>query len=612
MVSNRPPQPPQMQPHQKHIPSILDFMRHNEEMLTGQVQLLIEEMQLLRDIMRREELSVNSNNAWVVAQPKVNSVGHQPNVADIHRPPPMSSFPGASASMQPNNKDIGASDSVPPIVVRSQCLPRAELAPVSSASLLPNVAGNQGPPQTESVQPSSAFMPQQQAETIDGSSPNESVEQSYEKILAERDYFEKMATLYKNQRHSYRCLLMLGFSGVFHAIDASYLGAQRGVASSDRLKWHPFMRSFYAFLRDNNTWEKAETALDSNKSRKEKHKLCLEIIGQFESFMLSYPGMAETQTVEPTFNQQAESAQQPSSTRGTIKQTSTPTSNSAPMINCKANAVASTPGTIKQTSTPTSNAAPMIQANAVASTDEIARQIKDIPTSLELVAAPDAASVALSTVESVPLKSVPDYPSQKKQATGQFRTEKEKTRAIQQILHKLMPVGVSLENSGEHYVQLQQTLTQPRTEQHPELPGGMTIRKRVRKSMLDTDQSKGAEWVRKARTLLGKHGTEEDLYRLLFLVKQHFIFNESHPGLALAEVFGKESRDDDDEIEVIDPPTQAKAPVWDLENPSEVAQYLFGEPRTGIRIKKEVPSPTKIAGLFEQIQLDSDSTHIVL
>ncbi|KAG7357575.1 hypothetical protein IV203_002263 [Nitzschia inconspicua] len=360
MVSNRPPQPPQMQPHQKHIPSILDFMRHNDEMLTGQVQLLIEEMQHLRDITRREELSVNSNNAWVVAQPKVNSVGHQPNVADIHRPPPMASFPGASSSMQPNINDIRASHSVTPNDVWIQCSPQAESAAVSSACVLSNATG---PPQTESIQESSAFLPQQQAETIDGSSPDESVEQNYEKVIAERNNFERMATLYKNQLHSSRCLLKLAFSGMFHAIDASPLGAQKGIATSDRPGMHPFISSLNTFLRINNTWEKAETALNSNKNRKEKHELCLEIIEQFKSFTLSYPGMADTQTVEPTFNQQAEASEQPSSTRGTIK----------------------------QTSAPTSNAAPTIQANAFASTDEFAGQIKDKPTSSsELVAAPAA------------------------------------------------------------------------------------------------------------------------------------------------------------------------------------------------------------------------------
>ncbi|KAG7350285.1 hypothetical protein IV203_009645 [Nitzschia inconspicua] len=465
-----------------------------------------------------------------------------------------------------------------------------------------------------------------------------------------------MATLYKNQLHSSRCLLKLAFSGVFHAIDASPLCAQKGVATSDRPGMHPFTSSLNTFLRINNTWENAETALDSNKSRKEKHKLCLEIMEQFKSFMLSYPGMAEIQAVEPTFKQQAETTEQPS-TPGTIKQSSVPTSNDAPMIQAtavgstprtikqtsvpasndapmiQANAVGSTPGTIKQSSVPASNdasmiqanavgstpgtikhtSAPTIQANAVAFTDEFAGQIKYKPTSsLELVAAPVAASIALSTVESAPLKTLPDQPPQTKPATKKFRTEKEKTRAIQQILHKLMPVGVSLEKNKDHYAELQKALTQPRTEQRAELPGGMTIRQRVSKSVIDADRSMGAEWVRKAKTLLAKYGNEEDLHRLLFLVERHLKYTEGHPGLALAEVFGKESRDDDDEVEVIDPPPQAKAPVWDLENPSEVAQYLSGDPRTDIRIKKEVPSPTKIAGFFEQIQLDSNSTHNVL
>ncbi|KAG7350291.1 hypothetical protein IV203_009651 [Nitzschia inconspicua] len=477
--------------------------------------------------------------------------------------------------------------------------PQMASIPAASDSVPPSVAGNQGPPQTESIQESSAFLPQQQAETIDGSSPNESVERDYEKVIEERDNFERMATLYKNQLHSSRCLLKLAFSGVFHAIDASPLCAQKGVATSDRPGMHPFTSSLNTFLRINNTWENAETALDSNKSRKEKHKLCLEIMEQFKSFMLSYPGMAEIQAVEPTFKQQAETTEQPS-TPGTIKQSSVPTSNDAPMIG-------STPGTIKHTSAPT------IQANAVAFTDEFAGQIKYKPTSsLELVAAPVAASIALSTVESAPLKTLPDQPPQTKPATKKFRTEKEKTRAIQQILHKLMPVGVSLEKNKDHYVELQKALTQPRTEQRAELPGGMTIRQRVSKSVIDADRSMGAEWVRKAKTLLAKYGNEEDLHRLLFLVERHLKYTEGHPGLALVEVFGKESRDDDDEIEVIDPPPQAKAPVWDLENPSEVAQYLSGDPRTDIRIKKEVPSPTKIAGFFEQIQLDSNSTHNVL
>ncbi|KAG7350270.1 hypothetical protein IV203_009630 [Nitzschia inconspicua] len=308
--------------------------------------------------------------------------------------------------MQPNINDIRASHSVTPNDVWIQCFAQDESAAVSSACLLPNVTGNQGLPQTESIQESSAFLPQQQAEFIDGSSPNESVEQDYEKVVVERDNFERMATKYKNQLHSSRCLLMLGFSGVFHAIDASPLGAQNAVVTSDRPGMHPFICSLDAFL--------------------------------------------QTQTVELTFNQQAETAEQPS-TPGTIKQTSVPTSNDAPMIQAtavasnpgtikqtsvptsndapmiQANAVGSTPGTIKQTSASTSNAAPMIQANAVASTDKFAGQIKDRQTSsLELVAAPVAASIALSTVESAPLKTLPDRPPQDETGNEEFRTEKEK------------------------------------------------------------------------------------------------------------------------------------------------------------------------------------------
>ncbi|KAG7350279.1 hypothetical protein IV203_009639 [Nitzschia inconspicua] len=507
--------------------------------------------------------------------------------------------------------------------------PQMASIPAASDSVPPSVAGNQGPPQTESIQESSAFLPQQQAETIDGSSPNESVERDYEKVIEERDNFERMATLYKNQLHSSRCLLKLAFSGVFHAIDASPLCAQKGVATSDRPGMHPFTSSLNTFLRINNTWENAETALDSNKSRKEKHKLCLEIMEQFKSFMLSYPGMAEIQAVEPTFKQQAETTEQPS-TPGTIKQSSVPTSNDAPMI--QATAVGSTPRTIKQTSVPASNDAPMIQANAVGSTPGTIKQssvpasndasmiqanaVGSTPGTIKHTSAPTIQANAVAFTDEFKIQANflvgANQPPQTKPATKKFRTEKEKTRAIQQILHKLMPVGVSLEKNKDHYAELQKALTQPRTEQRAELPGGMTIRQRVSKSVIDADRSMGAEWVRKAKTLLAKYGNEEDLHRLLFLVERHLKYTEGHPGLALAEVFGKESRDDDDEVEVIDPPPQAKAPVWDLENPSEVAQYLSGDPRTDIRIKKEVPSPTKIAGFFEQIQLDSNSTHNVL
>ncbi|KAG7350259.1 hypothetical protein IV203_009619 [Nitzschia inconspicua] len=44
-----------------------------------------------------------------------------------------------------------------------------------------------------------------------------------------------------------------------------------------------------------------EHLLDSDKSRIEKEELALKIIEEFKFFVLTYPGMAQIQNVEPTF-----------------------------------------------------------------------------------------------------------------------------------------------------------------------------------------------------------------------------------------------------------------------------------------------------------------------
>ncbi|KAG7355396.1 hypothetical protein IV203_000082 [Nitzschia inconspicua] len=297
-------------------------------------------------------------------------------------------------------------------------------------SLLPEDTDIHGSPQMASLPASSAFIPQQQAEFVDGNSPNESHGRDYEKVIAERDNFQELAANYKKKLDSSRCLFELGFSGVFHAIDASLLCAQNDVAPSNHPGMHPFTSSLKALLGNNKTLKKAEHLLDSDKSRIEKKELSFEIIEEFKNFVLTYPGMAQIQNVEPTFSQESDSA--------------------------------------KQAAVPTSNVAPIVLSNGVAATDKSGGHQNGKPTFV------------------VPYG------------------EKAKTQMIQTILDDLMRRYDSPSFDKKHYEALKDSFTKDRIGKgkDAELPGGMTLRQRPRKSVIKTDMSFGSEWIRKSKTLL--------------------------------------------------------------------------------------------------------------
>ncbi|KAG7357623.1 hypothetical protein IV203_002311 [Nitzschia inconspicua] len=391
-------------------------------------------------------------------------------------------------------------------------------------SLLPEDTDIHGSPQMASLPAASAFIPQQQAEFVDGNSPNVNHRRDYEKVIAERDNFERLAAKYKKELDSCRCLFELGFSGVFHAIDASLLCAQNDVASSNHPGMHPSISSLKDLLGNNKTLRKAEHLLDSDKSTIEKKELALEIIEQFKIFVLTYPGMAQLQNVEPTFSQETEPA--------------------------------------KQAAVPTSNVAPIVLSNGVAATDKSGGHKNGKPTSM------------------VPYG------------------EKSKTQMIQTILDDLMRCYDSPSFDKEHYEALKDSFTKDRIGkgQDAELPGGMTLRRRPRKSVIKTDMSFGSEWIRKSKNLLDKHGSQEDIYRLLFLLEKFYMTGKNSPGPSLKKVFKED--DDDGEVEVIGPPQKETAPCIDIDSPSQVARYLATAPTSTNRIKQEVPSPTNIAGLL--------------